>query len=113
MNISPEVFHELKSRSLFKGKIISDSMEPVIRTGEDITVKVGEKDLKRFDIIVIYQDDKLVCHYLWQMNRIVRPVLLQTRNMKGTYDHPVSEDHYLGKVISHQIGFLRKLSLLF
>lgn len=87
-------------------------MEPVIHVNEDIVVNVGEMNLKRFDIIVVWLDGKLVCHYLWQMNRFVKPLLLQTRNMKGQLDFPVKEEDYLGKVVSHRISFWRQLRIL-
>ena len=112
MIISREQFEKLKELPIFKGKIISASMEPVIMTGEDVVIDVGAKDLKRFDIIVIFVDGKLVCHYLWQMNQIIKPVLLQTRNMSGRKDFPVYEEDYLGKVISHKISFWRRLKTL-
>lgn len=112
MNVTREQFEKFKELPLFKGKIISDSMVPVINVNEDVVIDVGEKDLKRFDIIVIWVDGKLVCHYLWQMNKIVKPLLLQTRNMRGKLDYPVREEDYLGKVISHKIGFWRRLRIL-
>lgn len=113
MKVSRELFRELKTRPVFKGRIISDSMEPVIMTGEEITVQVGEKNLSRFDIIVIWQNESLVCHYLWQKNKIVTPILLQTRNMRKEQDYPVSEEDYLGKVTSHKLSFWQKLKLFF
>lgn len=112
MNLSREEFENLKSLPLYKGRVISDSMEPVIMTGENIVVDVGQKEIKRFDIVVVFIDGKLVCHYLWRMNRIIKPVLLQTRNMSGKLDYPVKEEDYLGKVLSHKLGFWRKLKIL-
>lgn len=113
MKVTRELFEQLKTKSQFKGKVITDSMVPVIRPGEEITVAVGEKNLSRFDIIVFYQNEKLTCHYLWQKNKIVHPILLQTRNMKKEQDHPVPESDYLGKVISHHLTIFQKLRLFF
>lgn len=113
MSISREKFNELKNLPLFKSKVVSDSMVPVIQVGEEIVIDVGCKDLKRFDIIVIYQDEKLVCHYLWSINRIVSPILLQTRNMSGKLDYPVALDNYLGKVLSHKLSLWQKLRIIF
>ena len=112
MNLTREQFERIKLLPLFKGKIVSDSMSPLIKVGEEIVVDVGAQDLKRFDIIVIFIKDKLVCHYLWQINRIVKPILLQTRNMRGQLDFPVPEKDYLGKVMSHKIGFWKRLRIL-
>lgn len=113
MNLTRGQFEEIKSLPLFKGKVITDSMVPVIQVGEDIIVDVGEKSLKRFDIVVIYADGKLICHYLWNINSIISPFVIQTRNMKGGYDFPVKEEDYLGKVVSHRIPFWRKVKITF
>lgn len=112
MNVTREQFEKFKELPLFKGKIISDSMVPVIGINEDVVIDVGQKKLKRFDIIVIWVDGKLVCHYLWRINKIVKPLLLQTRNMRGEMDYPVKEEDYLGKVVSHKISFWQKLKIL-
>ena len=112
MNISRESFLHFKNNPIFKGKIISDSMSPVIQVGETITVEVGQKNLKRFDIIVFYDDEKLICHYLWRMNLLVTPILLQTRCLSGGMDIPMTFDNYLGKVVSHQLSLWWKLKIL-
>ena len=59
------------------------------------------------------QDDVLVCHYLWNINRFIEPLLLQTRNISGGRDYPIKEEDYIGKVLSHRMGFLRKLRIIF
>jgi len=97
----------------FKGTIVSGSMEPVIKVGEEILIEVKAKNLKRFDIIVFVRDEKLVCHYLWNLNRFIRPLLLQTRNIQGLRDYPIKEEDYIGKVVSHKLSFLRKLKIVF
>lgn len=111
--MTPEEFQKLKKLMIFKSKVVTGSMVPVINIGEEVVVEVGQENIKRFDIIVIYLNEKLICHFLWSKNKIVHPILLQTRNMQKKYDFPVTEDHYLGKVISHKISFWRKLRLLF
>ena len=88
-------------------------MVPVIQVGEEVVIDIGSMDLKRFDIIVIYQNEKLVCHYLWNINRIVSPILLQTRNMSGKLDYPVTLENYLGKVLSHKLSLWQKLRIIF
>ncbi len=87
-------------------------MIPVINIGEEITVEVKAKNLKRFDIIVFMQDDILICHYLWNINRFIEPLLLQTRNISGGRDYPIKEEDYVGKVLSHRMSFLRKLRII-
>jgi hypothetical protein len=88
-------------------------MEPLIRIGDRIIVDVGNRNLKRFDIVVVYFDGKLVCHYLWAMNQIVKPILFQTRSLKyGEKDFPVSFDDYLGRVVSHNLSWMDKCRIV-
>lgn len=113
MHIDREKFNSLKKLPFFKGPVITGSMIPVIQIGEKIVVEIGKKDLKRFDIIVIFDQNKLICHYLWQMNLKVEPIILQTRNMAGAFDTPVYMEDYLGKVVSHRLNFWQKLKIIF
>ena len=113
MSISQAQFEELKKLPLFKSKIISDSMVPVIQIGEEVIIDVGQEDIKRFDIIVIFFDGKLICHYLWRKNKLVKPILLQTRNMSGKLDYPVEMKNYLGKVVNHKLSLWQKLKIIF
>src|SRR6476661_2317107 len=110
--ISRENFEKIRGVPIFKGEIVSDSMEPLIKVGEKIVVDVGNRDLQRFDVITFLMDGKLVCHYVWTMNRVVTPFLLQTRNLKyGAKDVPINWDDYLGKVISHRLTAWDKLKI--
>lgn len=113
MEIGRDKFERLKELPFFKGTVITGSMVPVIKIGESITVEVGQKDLKRFDIIVFYHDGKLICHYLWNLNQIVMPMLMQTRSLNGRKDYPIKPQDYLGKVVSHKINWWRKIRILF
>jgi signal peptidase I len=113
VEITEKIKEQILSRPIFKGKIVSGSMVPVIMIGEEITVIVKERNLKRFDIIVFLSEGKLVCHYLWRMNEIVTPRLMQTRSMLGGTDLPIEEKDYIGKVVSHHLSKWRKIKLLF
>jgi hypothetical protein len=95
-----------------KGKIVTGSMEPLLPIGTEILIRLKDHELKRFDIIVFQSDGKLICHFLWQQNKIVKPLLLQTRNLKnlGT-DFPIGQTEYFGKVISHKLRFRDKLRI--
>lgn len=113
MSLGRDQFNELKKLPLFKSKVISDSMVPVIQVGDEVVIDVGQEDIKRFDIIVIFHDGKLICHYLWRKNKVVQPILLQTRNMSGKLDFPVEMKDYLGKVINHKLSLWQKLKIIF
>lgn len=108
MEISFDKFCLLKDAPTFKGKIASSSMEPVIRIGDIVSVEVGTKDLKRFDIIVFWREGKLTCHFLWNINKRVSPYLLLTKSLRLETDPPIKPEEYLGKVISHNLsGFMK------
>ena len=113
MKVDEELKTRILSQPFFKGKIVSGSMVPVIQIGEEILVDIKAKNLKRFDIIVFVQDEKLICHYLWTRNKFVTPLLLQTRSMGGGKDFPITEEDYIGKVISHHLSFFQKLKIVF
>jgi hypothetical protein len=113
MAVSREEFENLKKLPYFKSQVVSDSMSPIIKLGDSVIVEVGDLNLNRFDIIVIFIEGKLVCHYIWKINSFVRPILIQTRNMRKQMDIPIMVDDYLGKVISHQLSLWQKLRLMF
>lgn len=111
MEIDEKLKADILSRPFFKGRIVTGSMVPVIQVGEEILVEVKAENLKRFDIIVFVQDKKLICHYLWTLNRIVEPRLMQTRNISGGLDFPIVESDYIGKVVSHHMPWWRILKI--
>lgn len=111
--LSEEEFKNLKKLKILKSKVVTGSMIPIINIGDEVIVDVGKKDIKRFDIIVIFQNNKLICHFLWRKNKFVSPILFQTRSMSKNYDLPVKEEHYLGKVVSHKFTLWQKLKILF
>ncbi len=113
MEITREVFQKLKEQPFFKGEVVSGSMAPVINVGEKIVVEVGNRNLQRFDIIVFWREGILVSHYLWAMNRVVTPILLQTRALPGGKDVPITFDDYLGKVVSHRLSTWDKVKIFF
>ena len=108
-----EEFLQLKKEPFFKGEIITGSMVPLLPIGTKIVVANNHQDLKRFDIIVFFQDGKLICHFLWHMNKTVKPILLQTRNLFNLgHDYPIKEEVYLGKVVSHRLRLRDKFRVL-
>lgn len=111
--ISEAAFQKLKKLPILKSRVVTGSMIPIIQIGEEVVIDIGQQDLKRFDIVVVFINNKLICHFLWSKNQIVKPILLQTRAMSKKFDIPISMDNYLGKVVSHKIGFWQRLRLLF
>jgi signal peptidase I len=110
---SRETFERLKSLPIFKGVVVTNSMEPLIMVGDKILVEVGATDIKRFDIVIVLLNGVLTCHYLWIKNRHITPILLQTRSLRyyGA-DFPVELSDYLGKVISHRLKWHQKFRII-
>lgn len=106
----------IKKKLLTDGKlnvrIISGSMEPLIKTGETVIVE-PVNDLKKFDIILYHSDDKnLICHFFWRESHFQKNALLIQAFGHASLDQVVYTDKILGKVTSHKINFLQKLIFL-
>lgn len=115
--IDEAAFLELKSylshSQKLNAKVISGSMEPVIMTGDFVEVEaVRVETLKRFDIILYWDGEKLICHYVWHLNRIPgaagERVILTKKMGKGNPDFPVSEYKILGRITNFSISWARK-----
>ena len=106
-----EKIRELERLGRIEVRIISGSMEPVIMTGESVTVEKLEGPPKMFDILVFYQNEKFICHYFWKQNSrfdnegrnyVTRP--LRSRG----FDIPFGRRQLLGRVVAKRIGFWRR-----
>ena len=103
----------MKSLKDFKGVIRSDSMEPFLKVGDEITVEVGVRELNRFDLIIFWRNNQMFCHCLWSINRFMEPIFLQSRCIKyQDREHPIPLIDYLGKVTSHQLPVRYKLKII-
>jgi hypothetical protein len=120
MEIDAIEFEKLKSLLALKGelklRVASDSMHPVLRISQIITVRPCHSDsLKRFDIIVFWEQGKMICHFLWakQHNKMNKESLYITKSLKSPLDHdiPIIDKMILGKV-AIELPFLRKIFLL-
>lgn len=108
-----EQFEKLKDLKEFKGVIRSDSMEPFLKVGDQISVEVGVRELNRFDLIIFWRNNQMFCHCLWSINRFMEPVFLQSRCIKyQDREHPIRIDDYLGKVVSHKLPLRFKLQIM-
>lgn len=97
-------------------RVASDSMEPVLKTGQIIQVKkIQSHELKKFDTIVFFQSEKVMCHFLWAIQTDAEGKrLLITKSIKNPQDIdlPLEEEFLLGKV-DVKIPFLLKLKIWF
>jgi signal peptidase I len=113
MELSRDEFENIKKLPYLKSQVLSDSMVPILKVGDRVVIEIGDLNLTRFDIIVIFVDGKLICHYIWKINSFVKPVIIQTRNMHKQLDIPIMIEDYLGKVVSHRLNRWQKFKLIF
>jgi len=100
---------EIVRRSLDEGQqpffqVTSNSMSPLIRTGDDVQIAHQEVDqLTIGDILVIVDESGLLTHRLWQIISISgnRHVLLRGDRL-NTYDPPYLVDQVIGRVIARR-----------
>lgn len=96
--------------------IIGTSMIPFYKnSGQKVSVKPLKSldALKRFDIIVFWQQNILVAHYYWKQNSYFneneKDPNLMTRplNPIKAFDHPIKFEHILGKIDDELPWWLR------
>lgn len=110
--ISWEEFEVLRQSQtpLYKFKIVTGSMDPLIPVGSTVIVDTTA-EIKPSDIIVFWQDNKLICHIFWRKNKIISQngqEILVTRPLFGRrMDLSITAPHVLGKVINHHLPFWR------
>ena len=95
-------------------KVVSDSMEPLIRIGAELSVRHINKDykLKRFDIIIFKSELGLTCHYFWSANINLDKGFIVTRSLKKSCcDIPFSRDLVIGLVKNFKIGKILKFKI--
>jgi signal peptidase I len=111
--------HEVLRKKLARGeqhtlKIVSNSMEPLIKVGEEVVVCSPPKPehLQIFDILVFSQGNRLNAHFLtkvdWQRDHFV------TRPLRdpSQQDYPISFKDIIGIIPHKKIGWWQKLRIL-
>ena len=74
-------------------------------------------ELKRFDIVVFWQDNILISHYFWKANKYFNEDLnnptLVTRplNPIKAFDHPIHFEQILGIIRERKISFWLKIRI--
>lgn len=100
---------KLAAGESLKLRIASDSMLPLLKVGEVIEVKKADlNSIQKFDVVVFFQDDKLMCHFVWSM----QGDQLITKSLKDpkSVDWPISEAAFLGKT-NVRVPLLSKLKV--
>ncbi|MDO9184043.1 MAG: hypothetical protein Q7U04_16640 [Bacteriovorax sp.] len=98
-------------------------MQPVLQN-KDIILVESIKDLaslKKFDVIIFWQNNILVCHYFWKENKFFQSESLDLNSkiivtrplnpLKG-YDHPIKMEQILGLVSQAKINWWLRLRIV-
>ena len=114
--LSWEDFLKLKNSSvpLHKLSVVTGSMDPLIPVGAMVVVDKAAS-YQVHDIIVFWQNKKLIVHILWNINKSVKvrdQEVLVTRALRSRMlDLSISRENILGKVINYKLSFWHLLRL--
>lgn len=104
---------KLKAQKCLPIRVVTGSMEPLIKTGEELTIEEIVEPLKIFDIVVFWNGSIYVCHFVWRLNRKPNSKgerWVTTRSLMSDFeDFPILETQILGRVTDRQIPFSKKL----
>lgn len=97
---------------MIKFKVVSDSMYPIIRIGDELLTEPVSAPLDTFDIILFKRYNKLVVHYVWRNQKNFNNTVV-TRSLNNIYvdEEPVSYLEILGKVSNYKISFFKKIKI--
>jgi len=98
------------SRGKIEVEIVSDSMEPLIKTGELIEVNDLTEELNLFDIVVFWRDGRFVAHFIWRFNGLShKTVTTRSLKDKSSNEVPVELDHILGIIKVKKLSLYTKI----
>lgn len=120
MPLTPELVNSfrkvLRQKGRLKCRIVSDSMLPVLEVGDIIEIEPVRKirKLRRFDLLVFFDGNQLMCHFLWKKSKVDNNQTIITRSLKRCLinDPSVYDSFILGKVISHHLPWRYRLIVL-
>jgi signal peptidase I len=106
----------LEKNGVVQIKIVSDSMNPIIKVGEILKVAPlrTEGEIKRFDIIVFFDGNTLKCHFVWLGMQNKFSSQITTRSLGDLYhdEVPLSRELILGWIIDRKIPLWWKLKII-
>ena len=112
--VTRKIFDEMKKSNVpfKKFKVVSGSMEPLIQIGDNVVVQING-EVKRFDVVAFWGDNKLICHVLWHINQIKNvPQMLVTCPLNGKFpDLAIRPEDLLGPVLNFKLSLWQKLKL--
>jgi hypothetical protein len=106
----------LREKGLVQLKISGVSMLPLLKDEEVIEVHPLSdlSVLKKFDVIVFWQENLLICHYFWRKNSYFYTddnhiFLTRPLNPLNAYDIPIKDEQILGVVKNVKMNCWLKL----
>lgn len=115
MKVSEEKFLYLQKELLTKGeleaRIVSDSMSPLIRSGDNIVIERLDSEPNPNDIIVFMYHQNLYCHIFLGVSQIEKNCYKTMGLNNDGIDMPIKREDILGIVTNYKLGFMSKLKL--
>jgi signal peptidase I len=106
---------KLSEEGQIRCQILSDSMLPVLATGDVVTIEpiLDYQKLNQFDVIVYFNGNVLICHYFLKINRLKNSLGQDCLITKGLFakhwDLLVPVDQVLGICTDVKISPLLKM----
>lgn len=106
-----EVKTVLKETGVAKITMKGTSMEPLIHDGDEFIVKKFQEKfvLKKFDIILFYIDQSLVCHYIREIHRVDNQVYYVPKGLNNKFLDPKIMAKDIIGIVPLKIPFSRKI----
>lgn len=108
--MNPSEFLQLKQKISEDGgmqiRVITDSMEPIIKAGDLVCCSPHNNQLNIFDLVIIYSSQRLICHFVFK--RKAQDKILTCSYKYLGLDPPEHIDNILGKITSHKLTLFKK-----
>ncbi len=110
--------NHLKTQQSIQLKVRGHSMLPFIKNQDILKVNYinNLELLKRFDIIVFFQDGHYICHYFWRFNKyfntLEKKFITRPLNPLRNVDKPSTTSNILGKVENFKIPIWFKVKII-
>lgn len=108
-----EILKQKIQRQPVDVKVASNSMEPILKTGDIVKIYPLTQPPRIFDVVVFKNNLQLNCHFVWR-NQLDFNNTLVTRSLKepGLDEVPINMTEILGWVPDAKISLIMKFRLI-
>lgn len=93
--------------------VVSDSMEPLIKVGERITLALPQKEeLKVFDVILFDQANRLNCHFVTRINHQKDSYTTRSLKFPHSQDYPIKWEQIIAFIPAKKLNWFHKLKVI-